>query len=833
MVNYFIYAKDFSLSTNQAKYYHENGLKTLDQFKKDVQEIKKGLKIVEELPTESKIVYLHWGYDCYEVDEETTRKTYKEQMGDEFATYPETIADWLQEHEIGGNENKIKLLYIITDGMIGEESVNDCLESNEDMQYETVVFHALNEDLTQINLSVATAFFKSRCVVYRNNRLYDSTNISEEFDYDKVNVKNFATERDQLKSYIKLKFINKFQQDVNSLQEISKLKKLRDRLFEELSSKTVESVSEVNLETKDRNEFLQKFVKTDWYKNLNTAVHLEKVDIEKSISALINYIVSDAKSYSFDALKFDKKFDKSVKKKELVDVDFLPDCEIEFPDIILDYDKGLPVVILTPFNLLDKIIFHKSRWSKQVTPASFSKFKSTMECPLFLVNDRDLSESIGYFYNLNVYKQLLANRTKTEPRTRKPFHGGLVLTDTSHFDKYNDYILSATYFNGKKVEYNVGLFYYVLWKNCENKEWMDRNVVEQFRKYAMRRISETMCNIGLSSLPLDPQERTTLLTALWYCVELSSGIFKNDPQHFKQERLRGYYSVARYMIEILTWFNYDLDLESIAKRRELLSYVMTLKKIQKRREKIYYLLEKIFKTVDGFLISEIERPSNLYKLNYLKLNHKGILRDDIVEEKVHLNDYVHLMHFEGDLDASKAGTGTFEICEKTFHPYFALDKDKSFYTELVKNTKKVVISNDDDKDKIEVTFEPINSLEFDRVLSLYKLFIDCVKESKKYPTLSEYVDYISKRKKFHGDLVTLFPSNVYFDIKDVYERYQKVVKNVGAKEFIKVCESHVERMERIKAEERVMFSSDSEISEFISNEEFKVKLNSNHTRKKK
>ncbi|CAD6243762.1 GSCOCT00014267001.2-RA-CDS [Cotesia congregata] len=326
---------------------------------------------------------------------------------------------------------------------------------------------------------------------------------------------------------------------------------------------------------------------------------------------------------------------------------------------------------------------------------------------------------------------------------------------------------------------------------------------------------------------------TTLPTALWYCVELSSGIFKNDPQHYKQERLRGYYSVARYMIEILTWFNYDLDLKPIEKRKELLSYVMTLKKIQKRRKKIYYLLEKIFKTVDGFLVSEIEKSSNLYKLNYLKLNHKGILRDDILEEKVHLNDFVHLMHFEGDLEASEAGTGTFDICEKTFRPYFAIDQDKSFYTELVKNTKKVVISNDDDKDKIKVTFEPINSLEFDRVLSLYKLFIDCVKESKKYPTLPKYVDNISKRKKFHMDLVTLFPSNVYFDIKDVYERYQKVVKKVRVNEFLKVYESHVGRMERIKAEKRVKFSSDSEISKFITSEELKVKLNSNHTRKKK
>ncbi|XP_037302040.1 uncharacterized protein LOC115440355 [Manduca sexta] len=244
------------------------------------------------------------------------------------------------------------------------------------------------------------------------------------------------------------------------------------------------------------------------------------VEVEKSIATLINYIVSETKSFSFDALKFDTKFDKSVEEEPIIDVNFTAEQEIAFPDIILDDDKGIPVVILSKLNLLDKIIFHENNSSGQVLPASFSKFKSTMECPLFLMNDKDISESIGYFYTLNVYKHFLENNINTEPRTRRPFHGGLVLIDTDEFDRYNDYILSATYFDSKKINFNVGLFYYVLWKNCDNKEWMDKNVVAQFQKYAMRRISLTVCKIGLSSLPLDPQINTSLLTALWYCVEL-------------------------------------------------------------------------------------------------------------------------------------------------------------------------------------------------------------------------------------------------------------------------------------------------------------------------
>ncbi|XP_044732919.1 uncharacterized protein LOC123295580 [Chrysoperla carnea] len=823
MVNCFIYAKDFSGSTDRVDYYHNNGLKTLDQFQGDVEKIKKDLLVSGEPPTESKIVYLHWGSECWEVDEDETREAYLSRKSGLMGTYPECIIKCLKEKRIVDKDDKIKLLYLITDGLIDNDSAEECFELNQFMHYETVVFHAINENPNAIDFSVATSFFKSRCIVYRNNELYDCIDISEEFDYGKVNVNNFAAEKDQLKSYIRLKFIRKeLAKDAIALKEIDKLKKLRDRLFDELSSNS--GKSEVNLETKDRNIFLRAFVETDWYKNLNAAVYSDKVDIEKSISTLINYIVSDTKSYSFDALKFDKKFDKSVEEEQVVDVNFTPEQEIEFPDVILDDEKGIPVVILTKFNLMEKIIFHRTLLVNQVTPASFSKFKSTMECPLFLVNDKDVSESIGYFYTLNVYKQLLANNTKNEPRTRRPFYGGLVLTDTNQFDKYNDYILSATYFDRKKINYNVGLFYFVLWKNCENKEWMDRNVVDQFQKYAMRRISETVCKIGLSSLPLDPDQNTSLLTALWYCVELSSVIFKDNPQNFTQERLRWFHGVAGYMIEILKYFNYDLDLESIKKRRELISYVMLLKKIQKPTDKVYYILNNIFTTTDGFLISEIEKPFNLYKLNYLKLNHKEILRDDVVEEKVHLNDYVHLIHYEYDLDKSKTGKGTFEICEKTFRPFFTIDKNKSFYTELVQNTRKVVINNDDDKDKIDVTYEAIDSLEFARILSLYKLFIDCVIESQKYPTLVEYVEFILKRKKFYGDLVTVFPPNVYSAVKDVYERYQKVVTKVNVDEFIKVCKTYVSRAERIKAEERVKFSSDDDINEFISREELKVNL---------
>ncbi|XP_063365971.1 uncharacterized protein LOC134654460 [Cydia amplana] len=823
MVNYFIYAKDFSGSTQGENYFHSNGMKSFKEFKSDVEKIEKELLDAEEPSTESKIIYLHWGDECYEVDEDATVIAYNELQSGNMGTDPGTIIEWIKtKSDICGENNKIKLLYIITDGLIDHNEAMRCFKLNEDMNYERVVFHAFNEWEYNIDLSVAASFLKCQCMVYRNYVLYDNVNISEEYDYNKINLDNFADEKENLKSYIKLKYINTFKHDALALQEIDKLKKLRNRLFAELSSKSQKNES--NLNTKDKNVFLAEFVKTDWYINLNAPSHSWKVEVEKAISTLINYIVSDTKSYSFDALKFETKFDNPIEEEPIVEVNFAAEQEIAFPDIILDDDKGIPVILLTEFNMLDKLIFHRTNDSTEVSPASFNKFKSTMECPLFLINNSDIGESIGYFYTLNVYKQLLTNTNKTEPRTRRSYHGGLVLVDTDEFDKYNDYILAATYFDFKKVNYNIGLFYYILWKNCENKEWMDRNVVKQFKKYVMRRISATVCKIGLSGLPLDPPYVTSLPTALWYCVALSSCIFRNDQENFTHERLRMYYSVAHCMIEILKDLNYDLDLESIGKRRDVIRHVMILKKIPTHGERVYYLLERIFKNVNGFLVSEIEKPFNLKKLSYLNLDHKGMLGDDDINDGavVNLNDYVHLMYFINDKNKSKDGKGMFEICDKTFRPFFTVENNKSFYAELNEVSKKVVVNVD--SDKVNVSYDAIDKMEFDRILSVYNLFINCVKDSEKYPTLDEYIEYILKKKKYHGDLVTIFPSNVIYMIKEVYSRYQDIVKNVDVKEFIHICKSYVSRIERVKIEGIMTFNSDKEILEFIISEERKVNL---------
>ncbi|CAH0714932.1 unnamed protein product, partial [Brenthis ino] len=210
--------------------------------------------------------------------------------------------------------------------MISRESIDECLELNKDIDYEMVVFHAFNEDPEKIDLSVAAPFFKSRCIAYRNNELCDSTDISKEFDYDKINSDNFAVEMRQLKSYIKLKFINKFKRDADDWREIEKLHNLRNRMHRELAKNKPKCPYFDRMEDKERRILMRRF-DLNKYKNYMEMAYVMKTDVEKYVAAMVNYIKSNKKACSLDVLKFKPKVREFVKQKQIDDADSIDEEE--------------------------------------------------------------------------------------------------------------------------------------------------------------------------------------------------------------------------------------------------------------------------------------------------------------------------------------------------------------------------------------------------------------------------------------------------------------------------------------------------------------------------
>lgn len=808
---YCIYAADYSASTNREEYYNTQALKTIEYFKKDVKEIEEN-----EKTNSVKVVYLQWGNDCIHVDEKTVVDTYTKRSGNSGDTKPQEIIQWIKNN-LDLENSKIQLLYIITDGQINRFSISKCLEMNNNMDYENVVFHAYNDCGHSIDLSVAASFFKKQCTVIRNGKVLNQVNIGESFDYDSINMNNFDKEKESLGEYIKLKFIALPKTHHHSLQEIEKLKKLRNRLFREMeANKKTKEFSFENILNKD--SFIKHFKDSDYYKTLIESVYNNKVGIEKYISTLINYINNDTKSYEFDSLKYDTKYGEVTEEitEDLEKVQWADEEKVEFPDIItFDESKNVPVILLATFNLPQHIIFH----SGNSQPASFSKFKSITECPLFLMNDKKFVEdSICYFYTVAVYQQLLNTESSRDPYSGRDTAGGIILSQ--EFDRYNDYILALNYFDSKAIKYNKGLFYYVLWKICDRKEWMDRNVVDKFKQYMLRRVAETRCYIGLSSLPLDPLIQTSLPAALWYCVEISSYIFEDDYVHYSKERLQNYHGIAPYMIEILTFLNYPLNLEFIKNRIDILKHLTLLKRMSKQ-EKYYYMASKIFKEIDGFLISEIVNPDNVKKLNYIKLNHKEKINKNIINEKVDLNDYVYFLDCTGF-------NVKHDVCPETFRPHFVITDEenkepKSFYSNLLKNTTRAVVVEKDDN-KIAIEYQPAEKIEFRRIVSLFKRYINCVEDNGKYPTLGEFQEYVLSKEKYGpNELPTIFATNIFEDIKQVHDLYQDIIKDIPVNEFIRKTRRSVNRVERIKTETHHSLKADEDILEFIRQEEVFLK----------
>ncbi|CAB3245289.1 unnamed protein product [Arctia plantaginis] len=809
MVNYFIYATDDSMSTRGAEYFNRKGLETLQKFKDEVKDLQNNSGGSVE---DDRVVYLHWSHRCEPIEEGKVELRYREKNGNGYNTLPHTVLDWMAQN-LKENDT-VQLLYVITDGAVYSANIRP-IDPN--MKIDNVVFYAFNSDINRIDMSVASMFIcnNKRYIVHCNEELVDDTDLSNPFDYDQITVKTFHEKKEALKSYIKLQFLNKSSSDRMALEEIKKIKRLRTRLYAELEAEEkLNPEASLNLNVKDKDSFVQQFKRTTFYATImNSDHHNQKQVIESCISALISYINNDKKSFNFDNLKFTQKFTPAPEEEDVSNVGYDSAEEISFPDIIMSNETGIPVILLTHYSLIDKILF-KSDEDQTSHSAHFSRFRSMIECPLMLLNDVNFKSSIEYFYNLEAFKNMIEHGILTGPRTREPFTGAIVPLE--EFDDYNDYILSCTYFAGRRVPYNQGLLYYVLYKTCEKLEYIEPNVVKYLKGYVIKRIAKTQCYLGLSGVSIDdPLIKVNLTTALWYCVELSSIIFGNDPTHFTKEKLRMYSHFVEYMKEILEWFQYQIDTNLVNRRADIFKHLNQLKRIPRFEDKAMFILEQIFLKKDGFLVSEIVNPDNIYKLLYIKMDHRKLVDESVLSVEVDVHKFAHFMDYIEDTNVP--------ICRKTLRPHFVTEDNKSFYEQVKMKAKKVLVQNG------RLTLEPVSKLSLSRILSLNKLYILYVEEHSKYPTLEEYKQFVLKKKLVFRSKPVIFTTGVVSYIKGVHQDYEKIINDkndpISVSEFIEITKESVNREKRIRLEEPTAFDM-SEILEYIKKSESNVEFDS-------
>jgi hypothetical protein len=792
MADYYVYASDDSGSTEHDSYYHSNALDTVQKFKDEVDTMSAASG------RETRVVYLHWGSLCFEVDERAVVERYKRQYGNGGGTCPQAFISYIQENICKKNtnqdnnfiqkyffkktmshDNNLKLLYIITDGEILQRDVQTCNNQmlKRPFKFERVVFHAINRNEHMIDLSVASVILKdAECRVYCNTVLKESVNLSEAYDYDAVVPENFEEKKSGMISYIRLQFITSKPTDVSVLDEIKKLKNMRNRL---LQHKTEAAYTAADFDTKDRAQFIKTFKQTEYFKMLYGLEYSYHANVDKCISTLLNYLHNDKKSFAFDNLRVHDYYSELPPLPDNVDasrIDYASVEQIEFPDYILDDEVGVPAILLTHCNLMLSLN----------TTHSLTKFKKLIEFPLFFKYNKHMKRSIEQFYNLKSFRKLLATGTTKAPFTRAEFTGAIV--PAPEFDDYNDWVLCKTYFEGKQVPFNRGLMYYVLYAFLLECEYMNKSVVEYFRNYAIHRIKTTKCTIGFSTQPLEPQLIVSLPAALWYSVDIATQIFGNDSIFFGKERLRAFAAFAHDMIVILKWCGgYAINEPVILERAQVFATINTLKRKQGHNSKLYYLLAQVFESTQGFLVHKIKNKEAIKMLNLLHVDHTKILDVSIINRPVDLNDYAY---FYNRMLLSQS----YDIDTRTMRPRFCCGENNfSYYDSLLRLSENVTADENN-----YIKFCPTIKLNLRKTVSLYKLYLAYVELCLAYPLLDDYKDFVRDKCGARDNKIGIFSENIPYQISMVWQQYRKFQMPIA--EFIARSKASTNRIERVLIE---------------------------------
>lgn len=387
------------------------------------------------------------------------------------------------------------------------------------------------------------------------------------------------------------------------------------------------------------------------------------------------------------------------------------------------------------------------------------------------------------------------------PMTNKPCYGGLIPHPS--FDDWNDYLLMITFFRGKNIRTCPALFYYRIWKYATGCEWLDDGVVTLLEQYALRRISVARTRLAFGSLAMDPVEVVPLPLTLFYCAEGSSLLFAQDSQLFLNDRLRQYYPVSRDLIHIMEKLGVSCDPEFISGRAVLFTAVSLLKTAGNQMSQKYALLSRIFRKQGKFITYEVndyvDGDPSVFPIKFLALlnySHKSLIPFSL--PKVDLYDHVHI--------AYDAKLPLVPIFPETLRPKFIIQDQRKGkvipnYKEILACVTQVSLKSSSGK-RVSSSSNRIAPTKLDqtKLLSLNKLYINCVCANNRYPSLAEFEDFVWKEKRFYGDKVYLFPPQVQEFIRQVFDNYQDFAKELGVDEFIKRGTAGVSIIQRLELE---------------------------------
>lgn len=795
--NVFIYAHDNSGSTSN----NDNYFKKAQTYLKKFQEAAISNKSVN---------YLFWNNVCQSVDLETLNRLYTNLSGCG-GTDPQTISQWIIDKKL---HKKNIHLWLITDGEILESSILKCKMLNFRINFKSVTLVTINRVI--IDNSVSFAFLNSNCIITLCEEISDIVKSPVVFntscyDFSQITYENFSEKYAELENYVISKYTIDFHKlelsesvklnlEREAMEFVQQLKMKRNQLIAESPKLAVNPSTQINFEITEKSQKIIDKLKTlEFYKDFYGINKKPEHQFVVKIDALISFVHDKKKkSYSFAELK-QSIHQHQYERKNNVDMEEVPDTEyhelsteVNFHDCFSLCESNSPIICFNQCNYIVDFVKKNNQF-----------FIQMIEYPFLLIDKKEFLDKKTFVcqtYDSGSFKQYMSFDSNygtfpvTDILTRADLMGGIIPYEFA--DSWNDYSISCVFLNGKKVKQSFyDLIYFVLYAKLSKMQHVNRSVVQQLKQYAFYRIKNGKSKLSFSSLPLEPQEVVPIPIALFYCVQLSSIMFGEDQNLFKNEKLRNFCFTSQYIIQILKHFKMDLREEFIKKRSDLFVNLNKMKTMTSHKRSAF-ILGSIFKSKSGFLTNSLEAPENLYKMNYLEESLNAPVK--LKSKEVTLNSIKDKVLFYYIMEAAPE----VKICEKTGRPLYMVD-GCPFYVNLCKTLKKLEIKDNSIK---ECSVKTMADIDFKQLLSMSKIYIRYVTDNKKYPLYSGFKEFLLKTKSFNDTngfrKTCLFPENILDSLKKTLEMYEPIKEKMLVADFIALTKESVS-IEKKKVMEKV------------------------------
>ena len=739
--------------------------------------------IVKHLNSETTL-FIRWD-DTYniisKVDLEEINKNKKGFGG----TSPVKFFQFLKDIEFKGD------LIFISDGQIGEYYVSECSKMLMNSKFDKVWIYLIYTG-GAINESVSCALTRNsphEINIYKNlndNIPTDSISVTNEdfnfiFNIDTVNsVEEFLTQKETIKNVL------------FSLNTGTSGNKVLHSKLVELKKKLIKSESKSFIKNVDNP--VSKLIKS-FKNNEPSLIELDNVwkmyykledddnnDWKKLIDKFISWC-SDGLINSFDRNKISNR-EASAVKEPIIPSDTVQILEEKLDDLKLT----CPITLSDSSNM---ILLMKKNGSSVFDDLPTNIRDSLINCPLNALRNKDILNYIkslmDCIISIEAYKELVEyGISDKSPLTRDQIFGGLCLgKDKSHIQATNStlrYILTG----GKSLG-NIDMWFVIIYfiiKRADDDYYL-KDYLPMFEEHLKYRLMNSNSYMSLSGLPTYPVYSVPLGLALWCSVMATTSNLSliKDP---KNDPIRLHLSYSNDIIELLNIININVPnklIQHINRLKTLRHFLLEVKKGKEQTLKLKNLVDALsynaIETLDLWILID-GQPSDLQISNVI--SKFPIVCQDLSNTEI--KDILELC------DSNKAEADIYIPYNYNIKPFRkTITKNWEFNNNLPYH--KVNISPKTCRPYYNISDNGFMKTWLDKAIEIYgytlfstnNFFGKYISENKKYPTKSEFLNYIFMYHFTRGKKT--LPICVEQFVDEVFNDYQEILQTIDPGIFAK------------------------------------------------